>query len=144
MDMLLEAPAPTRTAFERLNVGETASRTKTVTMADIVGFAAVSGDTNPIHLDEDYARTTRFEGRIAHGMLAGGLISAVLGTQLPGPGAIYLAQSLKFRAPVRPGDLVTAAVTVKEVRADHRLVLATRCTVDGRTVVEGEATLLLP
>ncbi len=145
MDMLLEAPAPTRTAFERLRLGQTASHSMTVTAADIELFARLSGDANPIHLDEDYARTTRFGGRIAHGMLAASLISAVLGTELPGPGAIYLAQSLAFRAPVRPDDTVTATVTVADVQAEkRRVVLATVCRVGERIVVEGEATLLVP
>lgn len=145
MDMLLEAPAPTRTALERLRLGQTASHTKTVTAADIAHFAALSGDANPIHLDADYARTTRFGGRIAHGMLAASLISAVLGTELPGPGAVYLAQSLAFRAPVRPDEAVTATVTVEEIiPAKRRVVMTTVCRVGERVVVDGEATLLVP
>jgi 3-hydroxybutyryl-CoA dehydratase len=145
MDMLLEAPAPTRTALERLRLGRTASHTQTVTTADIEAFARLSGDSNPIHPDENDARTSRFGGRIAHGMPAASLVSAVLGTELPGPGAIYLARSLAFRAPVRSGDTVRAAVTVKEIRPEkRRVVLATVCAVGERIVVEGEATLLVP
>ena len=96
--------------FEDLSIGQSASFSKTVTEADIAAFAGVSGDFNPVHVDETYARTTMFKGRIAHGMLSAAFISTVFGTRLPGPGAIYVALSLKFKAPVRIGDTVTARV----------------------------------
>jgi 3-hydroxybutyryl-CoA dehydratase len=141
MSDLLEAPlAPAGAA---LHVGATASRAKTIRRQDIAGFAELSGDRNPLHLDEAFARATPFGGCIAHGMLAGALISAVLGNDLPGPGAVYLAQNLRFRAPVRPGDRVVARVTVAAVEG-RRVRLDTVCTVDGKPVVDGEATLLMP
>jgi 3-hydroxybutyryl-CoA dehydratase len=113
--------------------------------ADIEAFAAVSGDHNPVHMDEAYARTTTFGGRIAHGMLAAAYISAVLGNQLPGPGAIYLSQSLRFRRPVKIGDPVTARVTVKSLDADKaHATFETACLVGGKTVVDGEALIMVP
>ena len=118
---------------------------KTVTEADIVLFAGISTDVNPAHLDEEYSKTTMFGGRIAHGMLSAGFISAVLANQLPGPGTIYLSQTLKFKAPVRPGDTVRATVTVKEVlAAKNRVVLDTVCTVGGNVVIEGECMMMPP
>lgn len=131
--------------FEDLSVGQSADMTRVVTAADIDAFAEVSGDTNPVHLDADYARTTTFQDRIAHGMLSGAYISAVLGTRLPGPGAIYLSQSLRFRRPVRIGDAVTARVTVQALdeRRGH-VTLATQCLVDGKAVVDGEAVVMVP
>ncbi|WP_374573594.1 MaoC family dehydratase [Phenylobacterium sp.] len=131
--------------FEDLSVGQSADMTHVVTAAAIEAFAEVSGDTNPVHLDEAYAKTTAFQERIAHGMLSGAYISAVLGTRLPGPGAIYLNQSLRFRRPVRIGDAVTARVTVQALdeRRGH-VTLATLCLVDGKTVVEGEAVVMVP
>ena len=106
-----------------------AETAKTITDADIVLFAAVSTDVNAVHMDEDFAKTTMFGGRIAHGMLSASLISAVLGNRLPGPGTIYMNQSLRFRAPVRPGDTVHAKVTVKEVITEKsRIVVDTVCT----------------
>ncbi len=118
---------------------------KTVTDRDIELFAEVSTDRNPVHLDDDYARDTIFQGRIAHGMLTAGLISAVIGEQLPGHGTVYLGQSLKFMAPVRPGDTVLAEVTVTAV--DHgrrRVTLETRCAVGDTVVLKGEALVLAP
>ena len=131
--------------FEDLSVGQTAEITKIVGAADIDAFAAVSGDTNPVHLDEEYARGTTFQGRIAHGMLSGAYISAVLGTRLPGPGAIYLSQSLRFRRPVKIGDPVVTRVTVQALdeRRAH-VTLTTVCQVDGKTVVDGEAVVMVP
>ena len=131
--------------FEDLSEGQSAEMTHVVTAADIDAFAAVSGDTNPVHLDEAYAKTTPFQGRIAHGMLSGAYISAVLGTRLPGPGAIYLNQSLRFRRPVKIGDAVVAQVTVTALdeRRGH-VTLATRCLVDGKAVVDGEAVVMVP
>ncbi|MDE2584920.1 MAG: MaoC family dehydratase [Betaproteobacteria bacterium] len=129
--------------IEDLQPGMSASIAKTVTDADIVLFAGVSTDTNAVHLNEDFAKNTMFGGRIAHGMLSAGFISAVLGTRLPGPGSIYLGQTLKFKAPVRPGDTVTATVTVKEVLvAKKRVILDTVCTVGGKPVIEGEASIM--
>ncbi|OEY65276.1 MaoC family dehydratase [Marinobacter sp. X15-166B] len=127
--------------LEDLSVGMTASLAKTVTEADIVKFAEVSGDTNPVHLDAEYAAGTMFKQRIAHGMLSAALISAVLGTRLPGPGAIYLDQHLSFRAPVFIGDTVDASVTVTEIDDKRRRVtLETICSVDGKVVAKGVAT----
>ncbi len=129
--------------IEDLQPGMSASLAKTVTEADLILFSGVSMDTNPVHLNEEYAKTTMFGGRIAHGMLSAGFISAVLANKLPGPGTIYLGQTLKFKAPVRPGDTVTATITVKEVDvAKKRCVLQTVCSVAGKTVIEGEATTM--
>jgi 3-hydroxybutyryl-CoA dehydratase len=131
--------------LEDLAIGMTARLTKTITMEDIVKFSEVSTDVNPVHLDPDYAATTPFKGIIAHGMLSAGLISAVMANQLPGPGTVYLGQSLKFKVPVRPGEEVTATATIKEIDARRkRVVLETVCTVQGRTVIEGEATVMFP
>ncbi|MFC7048526.1 MaoC family dehydratase [Emcibacter nanhaiensis] len=130
---------------EDLAVGQTASLEKTFTEQDIHHFAEVTGDCNPLHLDEDYAKTTLFKGRIAHGMLTAGLISAVLGTELPGPGAIYMSQNLKFRAPVRIGDRVKAQVTVEDVNVEKKRVkLHCVCTVGDDVVMEGEAMMMVP
>jgi 3-hydroxybutyryl-CoA dehydratase len=130
--------------LEDLSVGQTAERAHTVTEADILAFAAVSGDDNPLHLDEAYAAQTPFKGRIAHGLLAASYVSAVLGTQLPGPGAVYLSQSLRFRRPVRIGDTVTARVSVTGIDAEKkRVTLETVCLVDGKTVVDGEAVIMV-
>ena len=131
--------------FEDLEVGQSAEILKIVSAADLDAFAAVSGDTNPVHLDAAYAATTTFGGRIAHGMLSAAYISAVLGTKLPGPGAIYLSQSLKFRRPVKIGDPVVARVSVQALdeRRGH-VTFATACLVDGKTVVEGEAVIMVP
>lgn len=126
-------------------VGQSASVAKTITEADILLFAAVSTDTNPVHLDAEAARASPFGERIAHGMLSAGLISAVLGTRLPGPGTVYLGQTLKFRAPVRIGDTVTATAEVASYDPEkRRATLKTTCTVAGKVVIEGEATVLVP
>jgi len=131
--------------FDELRVGQSAETTHIVGAADIAAFAAVSGDRNPVHMDEDYARTTTFGGRIAHGMLGAAYISAVLGNQLPGPGAIYLSQSLRFRRPVKIGDPVTARVTVKTLDpAKGHATFETLCVVNGKTVVDGEALIMVP
>lgn len=132
--------------FDALAVGQAAELSRTITAKDVEGFAAITGDTNPVHLDEEVARASRFGGRIAHGMLSAGLISAVLGTRLPGPGAIYTGQTLRFTAPVRIGDTVTARVEVIElVPGKRRVRLSTTCTnQDGTLVLEGEATVLVP
>ncbi|HJQ13677.1 MAG TPA: MaoC family dehydratase [Anaerolineales bacterium] len=128
-----------------LNPGEKASRTTIVTDEMIRLFADLSGDNNPVHLDDAYAQTTRFGRRIAHGMIAAGLISATLANDLPGPGTVYLSQTLQFKAPVFPGDTITTTVEVKSVRPDKPIVtLATFCqNQDGRIVLEGEAVVLV-
>ena len=131
--------------IEELEVGMLRSLTKEVTDLDIELFAQVSTDRNPVHLDDAYAMDTIFEGRIAHGMLTAGLISAVIGEQLPGHGTVYLGQTLKVLAPVRPGDVVTAEVVVKEIdHARRRVTLDTRCLVAGKPVLKGEAVVLAP
>ncbi len=131
--------------IEDLKVGMDAVMARTVTDADIVLFAGVSGDTNPIHLNQEYAATTMFKSRIAHGMLSAAFISAVLGTKLPGPGAVYVGQTLRFKAPVRVGDTVTARVEVTEVSSEKkRASFKTECMVGGKVVIEGEATLMVP
>ncbi len=128
-----------------LRVGDRASYTKTITAEDIRAYAELTGDKNPLHLDENYARNTRFGRVIAHGMLTASLISAVIGTKLPGPGAIYLEQRLRFTKPVYPGDTVTAEVEVVEFREEKGVVrLRTDCLNQrGERVIEGEAVLLL-
>ena len=124
--------------IEELSIGMREDYSKTVTDADILTFADISGDTNPVHLDPDYASGTVFKERIAHGMLSASFISALLGTRLPGPGAIYLSQSLRFRAPVMIGDLVIASAVVTEVnREKKRIVLDTVCKVGDKTVIDG-------
>lgn len=131
--------------FEDLSVGDSAGMTRTVTDAVIQAFADVSTDSNPVHLDQAYAEGTMFKGRIAHGMLSGAYVSAVIGMQLPGPGTIYLSQSLRFRRPVRPGDVVDVRVTVQALDpARGEVTLSTVCEVAGKRVVEGEAVVLAP
>lgn len=128
---------------EDITIGMSAELSKTITDADIVLFAGISMDSNAVHMDEEFGRTTPFGGRIAHGMLSASLLSAVLGNRLPGPGVIYMSQSLRFRAPVRPGDTVHAKVTVKEVIAEKcRVVLDTVCTVGDKVVIDGEAMVM--
>jgi 3-hydroxybutyryl-CoA dehydratase len=128
-----------------LNPGEKASRTTTITDEMIRTFAVLTGDNNPVHLDDTYAATTRFGRRIAHGMIAAGLISAALANDLPGPGTVYLSQTLKFKAPVYPGDTITTTVEVKSVRPDKPIAtLGTVCkNQDGGVVLEGEAIVLV-
>ena len=127
--------------IEDLRVGMSATFSKTITEADIVMFAGVSGDINAMHINEEFAATTAFKGRIAHGMLSASVISAAVANRLPGPGTIYLNQQLNFLAPVRPGDTVHATVTVREVGERGRAVLDTICTVKGVKVIDGEATV---
>lgn len=129
-----------------LSVGDAAEMTRTVTDADVRAFADLTGDHNPVHLDEEYAAATRFGRRIAHGMLGASLISAVLANELPGRGTVYLSQTLRFTAPVFLGDTVTARVVVKALREDKPVVtLETFCTNQrGERVVEGEAVVLAP
>ena len=131
--------------LEDLSVGMSASFSKTLTDADIVMLSGVSGDTNPVHLDEEYAKDTIFEGRISHGMLSAGFISAVLGTKLPGPGCIYVSQDLRFKAPVRPGDTVIARATVMElIPVKRRVIMQTQCKVSDQLVIDGQATVMVP
>lgn len=129
----------------KLKVGDTASITRQITDKDICAFAELSGDHNPVHLDEAFAQTTRFGRRIAHGMLGASLISAVLGTELPGTGSIYLSQTLQFLGPVYIGDVLTARVTVTKVREDKSIVtLETVCENQrGETIIRGEAVVLV-
>lgn len=131
--------------FEDLEVGTQASFQHEVTEEDILDYARLTGDTNPVHLDEHYAANTIFKTRIAHGMMTAGYISTIFGTRLPGPGCIYISQSLSFRAPVRIGDVVTARVVVSElIPAKKRAVFACDCSVAGKTVLQGEAVLMVP
>lgn len=142
--MLDNMPRGTIT-IEELEMGMVRSLRKVVTDDDIRMFAEVSTDHNPVHMDEDYARDTIFEGRIAHGMLTAGLISAVIGEQLPGHGTVYMGQTLKFLAPVRPGDMVVAEVEVVGIdHARRRVQLDCRCLVNDKKVLVGEATVLAP
>ena len=131
--------------LEQMSVGQAAEQVRSVTPADLAGFAEVSGDHNPLHMDDAYAESSPFRGRVAHGMLLGAWISALLGEKLPGPGAIYVSQSLTFRRPVRIGDevLTRAEVTEVDLKAGH-VRLTTRCSVKGKTVLEGEAILRAP
>ncbi|MDA0328575.1 MAG: MaoC family dehydratase [Gemmatimonadetes bacterium] len=128
-----------------IEIGDSVERESVVSAEDIDAFAEVVGDANPVHLDEAFARTTRFGGRIAHGMYIGGLISAAIATDLPGPGSIYLSQALRFEKPVRMGDRVTIRVEVLEIDAKRRARLSTVAFNQDRTVVvSGEALVLLP
>ena len=128
----------------QIEVGQTAEFTKTVSESDVYGFAGITGDFNPVHVDQVAAESTMFEGRIAHGMLTAAFISTVIGMELPGPGVIYVSQSLRFTAPVRIGDTVTARVEVSEVnRERNRVTLATRCVnQDDEVVAEGESLVM--
>lgn len=129
--------------IEDLSVGMSATFSKTITEADIVLFASASGDNNAMHINEEFAQTTQFKGRIAHGMLTASVISAAIAGRLPGPGTVYLGQNLRFKAPVRPGDTVHATVTVKELFVEKRRVaLTTVCTVKGKVVIEGDALVM--
>ena len=130
--------------FEDITVGQTAEYSKKITDADVMMFAEVTGDFNPVHTDEEAAAKTRFGGRIAHGMLSAGLISAAIAGKLPGPGSIYLGQTLKFTAPVRLDDTVTTTIEVIELLSKNRVRLSTTCrNQKGETVVEGEATVMV-
>ena len=131
--------------IEDIEIGMIRKLRKIVTERDIEMFAEISTDRNPVHLDEAYAQDTIFGGRIAHGMLTAGLISAVIGEQLPGHGTVYLGQSLKFLAPVRPGDMVLAEVEVTDIdHSKRRVTMNTRCLVGGKKVLVGDATVLAP
>jgi 3-hydroxybutyryl-CoA dehydratase len=131
--------------IEDLSVGMSAVFAKTVTEADIVLFAGISGDINPVHLNHEFATETMFEGRIAHGMLTASFISTVIGTRLPGPGTIYLKQDLNFRSPVRAGDTARARATIKKIILEkRRVVMETVVTVGDTIVLDGEALILVP
>ena len=131
--------------LEDLKVGMSAMFGKTVTEADIMAFAGVSGDTNPIHLHDGFARSTRFGQRIAHGMLSGSFISTVIGTKLPGPGSVYIAQTMNFMAPVLIGETITAVATVTAIdERRRRVTLKTQCLNGDKVVIDGEATILVP
>ena len=130
-------------AYESIKVGDEASLARTITEAHIVNFAGVTGDMNPLHVDAEYAAHSMFKERIAHGMLVAGLISAVLGTQLPGPNSIYLGQDLKFMAPVMIGDTITVMVTVTSKRDEKRIIKlrTTACNQRGEMVIDGAAVM---
>ena len=132
--------------IEQLTVGQSASFSRNISEHDIYEFAGITGDLNPAHINEEYARNTHFRGRIAHGILSAGLISAAIAMQLPGPGSIYLGQTLKFTAPVRIGDTITATVTITELNTGkNRVKLHTVCTnQEGAVVIDGEASVMPP
>ena len=131
--------------IEELAVGMSAYYARTVTETDIVLFAGISGDNNPVHMNELYAARTMFKGRIVHGMLSASFLSTAIASRLPGPGSIYLSQNLKFRAPVRAGDTVEARVTVIDIIAEkNRVALRTICTVGDKVVIEGDALVMVP
>ena len=130
--------------YEDIQVGQSASMERTVTEEDVRAFGEATGDHNPLHFDEAYARTTIFRGRVAHGALSIGFISAVVGTKLPGAGTIFLTATTNFKAPVRIGDHVVTTCTVREVRERREVVLDCVCTVDGKVVVTGDALVLAP
>jgi len=133
-------------SIEQIEVGDADEFTKTISESDIYLFAGVTGDLNPAHINETYAKDTFFKSRIAHGMLLAGFISAVIGMKLPGPGAIYIRQELKFLAPARIGDTITARVEVTHIRAEkNRITLKTTCTnQDDTLVMDGEALISPP
>jgi 3-hydroxybutyryl-CoA dehydratase len=132
--------------ISEIKIDDSAEFSKTISEADIYLFAGVTGDLNPAHINEEYAKNTFFKGRIAHGMLLAGFISAVIGCQLPGPGSIYIKQDLKFRAPGRIGDTVTAKATVVEIIEEkNRVILQTTCTnQEGIVLLDGQATVSPP
>ena len=132
--------------FSTLAIGQSAHMRRTVTDSDLVLFAAITGDSNPVHLDEQHAAASRFGGRIAHGMLTAGFVSATMAMQLPGPGAVYLSQSLRFLRPVRIGDAITTRVEIVELMIESRRVrLTTTCrNQSGKVVLDGEAVILVP
>jgi acyl dehydratase len=130
--------------YDDLTVGQSAEYSKVVSDEDVQLFAKITGDFNPVHIDEEAAAKTRFGGRIAHGMLSGGLVSAAIANKLPGEGSIYLSQTMRFTAPVRIGDTVTVSLTVLELLSKKRVRLATVCrNQNGETVLDGEATILV-
>ena len=136
---------PARLRIGDLSVGMTAVYARTVTETDIVLFAGISGDNNPVHMNEVYARSTAFKGRIVHGLLSASFVSTVIASRLPGPGSIYLSQNLRFKAPVRAGDTVEARVTITDIILEKsRVALKTVCSVGDTVVIDGEALVLVP
>ena len=130
--------------FAEVQIGDKASMAKTVSEYDVYTFAGVTGDFNPVHINDEFAKTTMFKSRIAHGMFCAGLISCVAGTRLPGPGAVYVDQQLRFTAPVRIGDTVTALCTIQEIIPERRrVIMRTICTVRDKIVVDGSATFMV-
>ncbi len=132
--------------FEELSVGQRATTTRTVTEQDVLLFAAVSGDVNPVHLDEEFAAGTQFKGRIAHGMYTGGLVSAALAMELPGPGTVYIGQDFRFERPVRIGDTLTVELTVEELLPEKKFVKIRTVVLNqaGKPVLSGTATVMAP
>lgn len=131
--------------IEDIQVGMEASFSREITESLVNSFAEITGDYNPVHVDEEYANNTRFKGRIAHGLLTASFLSTVLGTKLPGPGAIYMHQDLVFRAPVRFGEVVVASAKVEKINIHRRVVvLSCKCTVEGKVVLNGEAVMMVP
>jgi 3-hydroxybutyryl-CoA dehydratase len=131
--------------FADLAIGMSVAIENTVSEQDVIDFARVSGDHNPLHMDEDYARTTQFKGRIAHGALSASYISAILGNDLPGPGAVFMELNLKFVRPVRIGDRVTSTAEVIEmIERGYRVRLAVKGEVDGKVAMKGEALVMVP
>ena len=145
MEHVLQYPELHGYLFEDLKPGMRAIISRTITETDLRNFSGVSGDTNPMHLNEEYAKQTVFKGIIVHGMLTASLISAIIGTKLPGPGCIYMGQTLKFLAPVYVGETVYAVATVKELNAEkQRVTLTTQCIVKNKVVIDGEALIKVP
>ena len=141
----MDAIVRTGKFYEDLEVGMEATYERVVSEHDIAAFAVVTGDNNPMHLDAAYATATMFKGRIAHGMLTAGYLSTIFGTRLPGPGCIYVSQTLNFRAPVRIGDIVKARVQISELLpVKKRVIFACDCSVAAKTVLQGEAVLMVP
>lgn len=135
----------TNIPYDELTIGQSASMVKKITMNDLVLFGCLTGDTNPVHFDSEYAKNTRFKTRIAHGMISGGLISGVLGMQLPGTGTIYINQSLNFCYPVYIDDIITVTITVKEKKEKNRVILNCVCTnQNDKVVTEGSAEVIAP
>jgi len=131
--------------FEDLEIGMAEVFAKTITEADIMAFSGISGDTNPVHLNHEFASTTMFKERIAHGMLSASFISTVVGTKLPGPGCIYVSQNLRFKAPVKCGDTVTAICKITDkIETKHFVTMETVCKVGDVTVIDGEAVIMVP
>ncbi|MCF3628294.1 MaoC family dehydratase [Thalassospiraceae bacterium LMO-SO8] len=131
--------------FEDLEVGQSDEYSRTISESDILIFAGVSGDTNPVHLNHEFASETMFEGCIAHGLLTASYISTVIGTKMPGPGCIYVGQTLKFKGPVKAGDTVIARATILEKIEDKKFVkIQTQCLVGDKVVLDGEATIMVP
>ncbi len=130
--------------IEDLELGMNAIFAKTITEADIVLFSGITGDMNPVHVNEEFAKDTMFKGRIAHGMLTGSLISTVLGMKMPGPGCIYIGQTLNFKAPVRPGDTAVAHAEIIKINKDRkRITMATKVSVNEKIVLDGEAKMMV-